>query len=960
MINVHLVPHTHDDVGWIITVDQYYYKQVQWILDGVIAELKADPSKRFIYVEQAFFTRWYDEQDEDTQHDVTKLVNEGRLEFILGGWSMTDEASTHYSAIIDNHKIGFEFLRQTFGECGRPRIGWQIDPFGHSREQASLFAQFGFDGLFFGRLDYQDKAKREETKTMEFVWEASPKNLGGKANLFTGVLPNGYNPPKDFCFDVSCFNFNPMIKDNPKLHDYNIDEMVDKFINEVNNQAKHYRTKHLIMTMGSDFNYVQAHMFFKEMDKLIKYVNARQSKGSKINLLYSTPSCYVKELNNDDLQWTTKQDDFFPYADRPHTFWTGYFTSRPALKFFARKVNNYYQSMKQMAAFAGAAQNKTIHAQLHHIGSVVGIAQHHDAISGTSTQAVAFDYAQRLSEGITSGKVVLQNFYDFEMPKVRGNPAPEQVVCDNLNSSVCSVTVSNSKRFQVTLYNPLARPVQYLTRLPVKKGVYTVVSSEGPIQSDIFPASDVTKSLIPGASQQADSELVFIASVPAAGYITYFVEKSSNKGFASKEAEQSQDTVIRGKYVSVKFDSQGQMSAMSNLAMNIEIPLHQNFLYYPAFQGSCTSDSNKQPSGAYIFRPKDQSHVQLKISKWEGVHKGKIVQEARQKFGDWASQVVRVYQDKPYVEVEYTVGPIPINDGVGKEFMTRYNIPNFGSNGVFYTDANGREILQRKLNYRPTWTLNQTEPVAGNFYPVNALIGIKSDKSNLQFTVLTDRSHSGTSLNDGDVEIMLHRRLLDDDCKGVGEALNETAYGHGLIVRGKHYLLLSNVSTAARQYRPLAHEVFLQPQATFSSEQSSPANYFDKFNGNFSGLYTQFPPNLHLLTLEGVQGAPVVPAVPGTVPYLLRLEHFYEKDEDNSLSKPLTFDLKKLLYPYGLNSVHELALGANILASDLHRLYWKTENNKKGDQSHPLRVQGTEITLGPMEIITLQIDIFTG
>jgi len=65
----------------------------------------------------------------------------GRLEFILGGWCMNDEASTHYSSIIDQHTVGFKFLTDNFGDCGRPRIGWQIDPFGHSREQASIFAQ---------------------------------------------------------------------------------------------------------------------------------------------------------------------------------------------------------------------------------------------------------------------------------------------------------------------------------------------------------------------------------------------------------------------------------------------------------------------------------------------------------------------------------------------------------------------------------------------------------------------------------------------------------------------------------------------------------------------------------------------------------------------------------------------------------------------------------------------------
>lgn len=64
-------------------------------------------------------------------------------------------------------------LNETFGKCGQPKIGWQIDPFGHSREMASIFAQLGFDGFLFGRLDYQDKALRLQTKTAEMVWAGS-------------------------------------------------------------------------------------------------------------------------------------------------------------------------------------------------------------------------------------------------------------------------------------------------------------------------------------------------------------------------------------------------------------------------------------------------------------------------------------------------------------------------------------------------------------------------------------------------------------------------------------------------------------------------------------------------------------------------------------------------------------------------------------------------------------------
>ena len=57
-VHVHLVPHSHDDVGWLKNPDEYYYGDknyiqragVQYILDSVIQELAADPTKRYCQI----------------------------------------------------------------------------------------------------------------------------------------------------------------------------------------------------------------------------------------------------------------------------------------------------------------------------------------------------------------------------------------------------------------------------------------------------------------------------------------------------------------------------------------------------------------------------------------------------------------------------------------------------------------------------------------------------------------------------------------------------------------------------------------------------------------------------------------------------------------------------------------------------------------------------------------------
>lgn len=486
-----------------------------------------------------------------------------------------------------------------------------------------------------------------------------------------------------------------------------------------------------------------------------------------MNAFYSTPSCYLKSLYDSNTTWPTKTDDFFPYASDPHAYWTGYFASRPTIKRFERVGNQFLQVCKQLSATAKVPESY-FEGHLSMLRRAMGVMQHHDAVTGTEKQHVANDYSRKLHLAMaacaSNTKSALNQFATGKLPKklnsdYHKNPMPIQwdfnfESCLNLNISICNIS-ENANQFTVTVYNPLAHANYEYVRVPVGGDKYEVRDYRNIIvPSQLIPIAESLKSLSYRASKSGN-ELVFQATeVPALGYKSYFVARIMNEiqpeVIQIRNKRNKEIVVIGNEYLNITFDVNGLLSEITiDGATN---KLSQNFIYYKGAIGDNKEFTNRS-SGAYIFRPDPKTPEKL-ITKQATIEvfRGDQVDEVHQVFNDWISQVVRVYKTENFVEFEWLVGSIPIEDGIGKEIISRFYTV-MKTNGVFYTDSNGREMLKRKRNFRETWKSDIKEHVAGNYYPINTKIAIEDNIHRL--AVLTDRAQGGSSIFDGTIELMV-------------------------------------------------------------------------------------------------------------------------------------------------------------------------------------------------------------
>lgn len=260
--------------------------------------------------------------------------------------------------------------------------------------------------------------------------------------------------------------------------------------------------------------------------------------GSNINVFYSTPACYLKSLNDAKITWPEKNEDFFPYSSDPHAYWTGYYTSRPTVKRFEREGNHFLQVCKQLSTLADIISKDSAYSQnLDKLKEIMGVMQHHDAVTGTEKQHVSDDYEKVLTDGMVAceenAKAALRTLTKYENADFQS--------CFSLNISTCGIS-ENMSKFVVTLFNPLSKVARQIVRVPVHGGTYEVKDSYGNIIDSQIVQIPSSVERLPYRSSASHDELVFVADIIKLD--SFVVERKSKD-----EKEHVKATNPKGKFV---------------------------------------------------------------------------------------------------------------------------------------------------------------------------------------------------------------------------------------------------------------------------------------------------------------------------------------------------------------------------------------------------------------------------
>uniref|UniRef100_A0A8C7XYX0 Alpha-mannosidase n=1 Tax=Oryzias sinensis TaxID=183150 RepID=A0A8C7XYX0_9TELE len=849
-LQVFVIPHSHNDPGWIKTFDKYFTDQTQHILNNMVVKLAEDPRRKFIWSEISYLSKWWETAEPQKQEAMRKLILEGQLEIVTGGWVMTDEANAHYFAMIDQLIEGHQWLERNIGVT--PRSGWAVDPFGHSATMPYLLKKSNLTSMLIQRIHYSIKKHFSSTRNLEFMWRQA-WDTGSSTDIFCHMMPfYSYDVPHTCGPDpkICCqFDFkrlpggriNCPWKVPPKpIVEANVAERAQLLLDQYRKKSKLYRSKVLLVPLGDDFRYdksLEWDQQYINYQKLFDYMNSHpelhvQAQFGTLtdyfNALYKTTGVAAGSRPAD---FPVLSGDFFAYADREDHYWTGYYTSRPFYKSLDRVIESHLRGAEILYSLAVATARHegmegrypvTDYSLLVDARRAVGLFQHHDAITGTAKENVVIDYGNKLLRSLIGLKRVIINAAHFLVMKNRDfyrfyqTEDDRRATQDALPQRTLIELDPAGPRYLV-VFNPIEQERLCLVKVLVNTVRVRVLTEDG----QTLP---VQLSAQWGSATQMSAEVFQVRWRNQISFFWSILEGSDTQKCLFRI--QLKRRKIR-RLVNSLFT--GLLESIKRKDDSKEVKVQIQFMVYG------TSPS-KDKSGAYLFLPDGKPKV-FPLPPVVRVVEGPLFSEVVAHYQHF-EQTIRIHNVPGVDGLSIDISTmVDIRDQSNKELSMRLST-DIKSDDIFYTDLNGFQIQPRRFY--------QKLPVQGNFYPISSQAYIQDSRHRL--TLHTAQALGVTSFESGQLEVIMDRRLMQDDNRGLGQGLKDNKR-----TENRFRLLLERRSFGNKVSSSVSHMT-----SAILNHEVLPLPVVPKRRGipplkTFAPLMSKFPCDFHLLNLRSIQ-----------------------------------------------------------------------------------------------------------
>ncbi|XP_038216678.1 alpha-mannosidase 2-like [Zerene cesonia] len=852
-LKVILIPRTHVDTVWKKPFHVYHEETVHKIITNMIKKLQFYSNLTFTWNEVSHLSQWWKFASQKRRVNLRRLVREGRLEITTGGWVETDEATSNLFGILHQFTEGHQWLHRFLKY--KPNVAWLTNSVTHSPSFPYILSASGISYLVFTNIHFSWEQFFAEYQYSDFMWLQNWDHDKSTENAINEVLnrigkdrypkhtvlthylqfnSDGFEacgPHKHICNDE--FNFANKILD---INTYNVKRKSERLLEQYSKTGTTSPHNIIIAPIGNPFHFSTQTEFDYQYNNYLRisdFINTNQNIY-KATVEFGTPINYFAAITERHKSYyPTLKGDFLNFADIQDTnaaYWTGYFTTRPILKILLRRLQATLRSTEILFTFtlnlnALRGNVSEMFEKLANVREIVARLQDRNVLSGTlpanmvryiqnqiltavkdcwyiqeysislltsksdNNEKYIFKYVYRDGEFISPFKSVAPGDYLYVFNSYSHERSElVELITRNPNIRV----VDHNKKDIMIQINPFWKYNSDRNVIQISKQFYKIifVIKVPPMTIELFKVKetyDVTLST-------STVYCMMCAEEPLNG-------GNSNFQFSIQPVETGDIQIENYKFRLIFDEMTGFLKTVIEKENYREKQILMN---YGAFKSSDTHSglflfkaNTSNPLSNIFENPKKVTNAKVML-----ITSGNVATDFVSIYGRLLQHTVQIYNiaNSPLTnvirvdsKVDYEASP---KNRELEMFMSIQTDISNGNPPEIVIDNNGFQYTPRKLNL--------SRPVESNMIVMTSMAFIQDETCRLTF--ITDHAQGVTALQEGQIVVMLDRRVLFNDGRGIDEGLADSSSTNHV-----HYILLENLIHDESKNKQLSKPIISMP-----------------------------------------------------------------------------------------------------------------------------------------------------